>query len=267
MNILHDLILTLKSFIHTMLSKKPEDIKKSKKNKLIVVYSIASLLFIVLLIMNILGVFLPDDYKKIRLGEKLLSTEQFLKAEQAFSEAAELNERQKDASNNGLIRTYDAWIISLLNQKTYNDEILSLFEKLINKNPENSINYLRQANVLAELKRYSDAEASCKKALELDKKSEAAYDLYAQLRIFDNDPSEAVSILKKGIEITGSSSLLSFHDRLIPKAPKFSMVGGSYDYYITLEINSENEECMILYTLDGSDPNPQNSELSAMQTS
>lgn len=266
MSIFENFITASKNFFITIFSKKPEDIKVAKRNRLISVFSLALLIFIILFIMTLTGVFLPADYKKVLLGERMLSQEQFSKAEQAFLEAVGINERQNDASNDGLIRTYDTWTISLISKEVYSDETLSLLEKLINKNSLNSIYYLRQANVFNKLERYTDAEESCKKALQTDLKNEEAYNLYANLRILADDTLQAVAILKQGIENTGSASLLTFHDTLIPKAPKFSMMSGSYDHYLTLEINNSNEDCQVLYTLNGSDPNPTEASVTIEQT-
>ncbi|MFN9718901.1 MAG: tetratricopeptide repeat protein, partial [Planctomycetota bacterium] len=132
----------------------------------------------------------PGDYRPhFRLGQLYLdSRQQSEKAESSFRTAVQLAPELSDCHRE-LGRALAA------QQKL--DEAAAAFQKCLLLNASDPVALLQLAVTLKDLKRYSEAETECRRAMELSPNTEKAQTLLAEILVADSRASQAVEILKE----------------------------------------------------------------------
>lgn len=129
------------------------------------------------------------------------------------------------------------------------DLAISYYEKALSLEPKNI--EIRQIlkEIYMDRKDYNSALVLCQEIINLDNKNEQAYE--TMIQIYDSKGDyDSILALKEGIE--DKQILKLFADYQVA-TPRFSMAGGEYQEYITVELSSAAGHD-IYYTINGDEP-------------
>lgn len=128
------------------------------------------------------------------------------------------------------------------------------YNEAIRIDPKNTEAYLGLAQAYSGSADYEQAEVAYQQLLDLDASNADAYRELAEMYIRLDQLESAKSLLEQAVQQTDNEELKQLYEETTPKAPVFSLQEGSYGQYQEVTIESENEESIIYYTTDGSDP-------------
>ncbi len=126
---------------------------------------------------------------------------------------------------------------------------ISYYEKALSLEPQDI--EIRQilVEIYMDRKDYDSAFILCQEIIDLDNKNEKAYETLIQ--IYDREEDyDSILALKEGIE---DKQILKLFEAYQVATPRFSMAGGEYQEYITVELSSAAGH-HIYYTVNGKDP-------------
>lgn len=128
------------------------------------------------------------------------------------------------------------------------------YNEAIRIDPKNKQAYLGLAQAYSGSGEYDQAEVAYRELLNLDASNAEAYRELAEMYIRLDQLEKAKSLLEQAVQQTDSEELQQLYAETTPKAPTFSLDGGSYSQYQEVAIASENGDSIIYYTTDGSEP-------------
>lgn len=129
------------------------------------------------------------------------------------------------------------------------EKAISYYEKALSLESKNV--EIRQIliDIYMDQKDYDSALALCQEILKIDSKNQKAYATLIQ--IYDSkEDYDSILKLKEGVE---DKQILKLFENYQVDSPKFSMAGGEYQEYISVELSSAAGHD-IYYTVNGKDP-------------